>query len=535
MKKIVSVLLATIMLTLCLGTTGFAADVSFNDATMEDIIDLLDRNMPLTQAQRVEVFNLFALYAQTSDNISSLITTLETVTGTGSTVSGTLNDETFNNIIANVGDSLAANKDEIKFILSVFKALPNSERQNAIADFRAAQDAVEQASILNGAWVTEAEADVLVNEDAAFQEALCDVYDYFVHNDGDEPGDSQLGTHGVGPNTILRLFKSFQGSIELTDAAVGSDEFAVKTVSDEFKNNLYTYVSEHFDTINGEAIADGDVILDAMVAGLNNLGDYYLKVDVKTVLGADEIALYTPLVEEGGDDGGDDGDDDGGSTGSRPSSRPGSSSKPDITQQIGKLEPSDTEVSAPPVADAAYVYTDTEDHWAKDYIAELSERDIFNGYEDGSFRPDMGITREEIAVAMTRALGLETKAKRAPYANFSDSSYISEWATDAVNMMVKVGIFTGYDDGLYRPQQIITREQLVAVVMRMFSDDIDRATLGYQDKNDIGEWSKAYVKQATELGIVGGYPDGTFRPVNSITRAEAAKILYTFMHYAGLL
>ena len=527
MKKIVSILLATIMLTLCLGTTGFAADVSFNDATMEDIIDLLDRNMPLTQAQRVEVFNLFALYAQTSDNISSLITTLETVTGTGSIVSGTLNDETFNNIIANVGDSLAANKDEIKFILSVFKALPNSERQDAIADFRAAQDAVEQASILNGAWVTEAEADVLVNEDAAFQEALGDVYDYFVHNDGDERGHSQLGTHGVGPNTILRLFKSFQGSIELTDAAVGSDEFAVKTVSDEFKNNLYTYVSEHFDTINGEAIADGDVILDALVAGLNDLGDASLKADIKTVLGASEVALYTPLAD-------DSDDDDSGS--SRPSNRPGNSTvKPDITQQIGKLEPSDTEVSAPPVADAAYVYTDTEDHWAKDYIAELSERDIFNGYEDGSFRPDMGITREEIAVAMTRALGLETKAKRAPYANFSDSSYISEWATDAVNMMVKVGIFTGYDDGLYRPQQIITREQLVAVVMRMFSDDIDRATLGYQDKNDIGEWSKAYVKQATELGIVGGYPDGTFRPVNSITRAEAAKILYTFMHYAGLL
>ncbi len=526
MKKFISVLLATVMLTLCLGTTGFAAgDVSFSDATMEDIIDLLDRNMPLTQAQRVEVFNLFALYAQTADNMGSLITILDSVTGTGSTVSGTLNDATFNSIIANIGDSLAANKDAIKFILSVFRALPNNERQDAIADFRAAQEAVDQAS--TGEWVTEAEAGVLVNDSADFQTALKNVYDYFVYNESVEPGDAQLATHGVGPNTILRLSKSFQGSLVLTDASVGSSEFAVKIASDEFKTNLYTYVTERFDTINGEAITDGDVILDALVAGLNDLGDASLKADIKTVLVADEIALYTPLA--------DDSDDDSGS--SRPN-RPGSSSSSsttDVSQQIGKLQPTESEVSQPPVADAAYVYADTADHWAKDYIAELSERGIFNGYEDGSFRPDLGITREEIAVAMTRALGLETKAKRAPYCNFSDSSYISEWAIEAVNMMVKVGIFTGYDDGLYRPQQIITREQLVAVVMRMFSDDIDRTTLTYNDHHEIGDWSRVYVKQATELNIVGGYPDGTFRPTNSITRAEAAKILYSFMHYAGLL
>lgn len=523
MKKFISVLLATVMLTLCLGTTGFAAgNVSFNDATMEDIIDLLDRNMPLTQAQRVEVFDLFALYAQTADNMGSLITILDSVTGTGSTVSGTLNDATFNSIIANIGDSLAANKDAIKFVLSVFRALPNTERQDAIADFEAAQEAVDQAS--TGEWVTEAEAGVLVNDSADFQTALKNVYDYFVYNEEEEPGDAQLATHGVGPNTILRLSKSFQGSLELTDASVGSSNFAVKTASDDFKTNLYTYVTEHFDTINGEAITDGDVILDALVAGLNDLGDASLKADIKTVLGADEIALYTPLA--------DDSDDDSGS--SRPSSRP--SSKPSAGQQIGEMKP-DTSgpVENPPVADAAHVYSDTEEHWAKDYIAELSKRGIFNGYEDGSFRPDLGITREEIAVAMTRALGLETKAKRAPYCNFSDSSYISEWAIEAVNMMVKVGIFTGYDDGLYRPQQIITREQLVAVVMRMFSDDIDRTTLTYHDHHEIGDWSRVYVKQATELGIVGGYPDGTFRPTNSITRAEAAKILYTFMHYAGLL
>ncbi len=526
MKKIVSVLLATIMLTMCLGTTGFAADVSFNDATMEDIIDLLDRNMPLTQQQRVKVFDLFALYAQTSDNIGSLITTLDSVTGNDSPVNGTLGDETFNSIIANIGDTLASNKDAIKFILSVIRALPNDKRQDAIADFRAAQGAVEQAS--TGTWATEAEAGVLVNDSAAFQGALQNVYNYFVHNEGVEPGDAQLATHGIGPNTILRLSFAFQDSLVLTDASEGSDDFAVKTITDDFKNGLYTYVTEHFDTINGTAITSGDDVINALVVALNSF-DTTLKRNIKTVLGASEVALYTPFVV--------DDDDDSGRPGNRPgSSLGGNKQEPSVKDEIGNLTPdTTTPVGNPPAAEAAYTYSDTEDHWAKDYIAELSKRGIFNGYEDGTFRPDLGITREEIAVAMTRALDLEAEARRAPYCNFVDSSYISTWALESVNMMVKVGIFTGYDDGYYRPQQIITREQLVAVVMRMFSDDIDRATLLYNDHHEIGDWSRVYVKQATELNIVGGYPDGTFRPANSITRAEAAKILYTFMHYAGLL
>ena len=191
--------------------------------------------------------------------------------------------------------------------------------------------------------------------------------------------------------------------------------------------------------------------------------------------------------------------------------------------------------AAPAAAEAAYIYTDTEDHWAQDYIAELSKRGIFNGYADGSFKPDIGITREEIAVALTRALGLENQAKFVKDYRFADSSYISLWAVDSVNMMVKMGVFEGYDDGEYKPKRIITREEMIAVIMRMFSSDLVRAELTYTDHEHIGDWAREYLEKATNMSIVDGYPDGTFRPANSITRAEAAKILYNFMHYAGLL
>lgn len=541
MKKLLSTLLAVIMLTMCLGTTGFAAgDLSFSEDSLFDLIDVLDRNMPMTQQRRVEVFDIFVVYAETADSLGTLIGLLDSVTGTGSTVpGGTIGESTLNSIIANVGDSLVANKDAIKLALSVIRALPDVERMAAIDDFKAAQAAVDAQSATDGSWwATENEAGVVL--ESVNQSALHYVYDSFVGNDGDvaEDGTEKLGTHGIGPNTILRLAKGFNGSLMLTDAAEGSADFAVKEASDAFKDNLLAFVGAEYDSINGTDITTGEDVLNALVGALNGFDDT-LKEQVKTVLGAEEIALYEPIASE--DEGEVEGDGDGSGDGSTPGvggsglggSKPAA---PSVTNKLGDIVPdTSSEIPAPAAAGEAYTYSDTQDHWAQDYVGELTKRGIFNGYADGSFKPDMGITREEIAVALTRALGLTSKARYAPHYSFADSSFISLWAADSVNMMVKEGVFEGYDDGEYKPQRIITREEMVAVIMRMFTSDLAREELVYVDEEHIGDWAREYLEKATNLSIVGGYPDGTFRPDASITRGEAAKILYNFMHYAGLL
>lgn len=526
MKKLISIFLAVVMLTMCMGISGFAAtDMSFGASTLVNIIDILDRNMPRTQARRVQVFNLLAMYIESDLNLDALIDMTETLIVPDTDP----NKATFDEIIGRLGTDLTENQDTVLFVLDLLRALPYEKRAYAIEKFKEAQDAVDAQSATDGSWwATEEEADVVL--ESVDQEALENIYNYFVHNDV-ELGHEQLGTHGIGINTILRLSFAFQGSLVLTDASVGSDDFAVKTISDDFKNGLYTYVTEHFNPINGVEITDGDDVIGALVDALNEFGAE-LKADIKTVLGASEIALYEALADEEDDD-----------DSNRPgSNRPnggylgGSSDDVDMSKEVGNIKPNMSEsVGAPASAEAAYIYTDTADHWAKDYIGELSKRGIFNGYEDGSFRPDLGITREEIAVALTRALNLEDKARRAPYYSYSDSSYISTWALDAVNMMSKLGVFTGYDDGLYRPQQVITREQMVAVIMRMFDNSVPKTTLNFTDEHVIGDWAVSYVEGATTLEIVAGYPDGTFRATNYITRAEAAKILYVFMHYANLL
>lgn len=528
MKKLISIFLVVVMLTMCAGISGFAAtDVSFGASTLEDMIDILDRNMPATQARRVEVFNLLALYVSTDLNLDALIDMTETL----NVPAENPNKATFDEIIGRLGTDLTENQDTVLFTLDLLRALPEGKRADAINAFKEAQEAVDAQSATDGSWwATEEEAGVVL--ESVDQAALQDVYDYFVNNDG-EPGDAQLATHGIGINTILRLSFAFQNSLVLTDAAVGSENFAVKTISDDFKNGLYTYVTEHFNTINGAEITDGEDVINALVEALNAFGAS-LKADIKTVLGASEIGLYEALVAE-------DDDDDDSSTGRPGSNRPtggylGGSDTVDMSKEVGNIKPDMSEaVDEPASAEAAYIYTDTAEHWAKDYIGELSKRGIFNGYEDGSFKPDLGITREEMAVALTRALDIEDKARRAPYYSYTDSSYVSTWALDAVNMMSKLGVFTGYDDGSYKPQQIISREQMVAVIMRMFDDSVPKVALDFTDEHVIGDWAVGYVESATTLGIVAGYPDGTFRATNYITRAEAAKILYIFMHYANLL
>ncbi len=530
MKKFLSLMLAVMMLSVSLCTTGFAAgaDVSLSADSLAGLVELLDRNMPdgVTpedgREKRVEIFNILALYMKTDSGMETLIGLVEDVTETGFVVPGTLpGAETLQGIVNQLGATLVTYRNEILLALDILSALPEAKREAALEDFVDAQQAVEDKSLeLGRFWATEEEAGVVLN--SVDQSSLYDVYNALVGNDSDptEQGKAELATHGIGPNTILRLFTAFQDSLMLTDYRVGSSNFAVKEYSESFADRLYDAVSVHFTSINGVAFSGGSALLDELVEALDGF-DSDLKYDIKKVLGASEIELYVELEEKSDND--------------RPSSRPNRPSSKDDDVVIGEIVPdSSTEPGEPPVADGNFVYYDTVDHWAKDYIGELTKRGIFNGYGDGTFKPDLGITREEIAVALTRVLDLESESKRVPNYTFIDSAYISLWATDSVNMMVHRKVFTGYDDGEFKPKRVITREEMVAVIMRMFTGNLPAYELPYVDAEDVGPWAVGYLQRATSMSIVNGYPDGTFRPAASITRAEAAKILYNFMHYAGL-
>ena len=142
------------------------------------------------------------------------------------------------------------------------------------------------------------------------------------------------------------------------------------------------------------------------------------------------------------------------------------------------------------------------------------------GFPDGSFRPGQSITRAEIAMILWRLL--DSTAKYAERANnFSDVT--TGWYARAVSYLAFRNVVTGYEDGTFRPNAPITRAELVAMMSRFFDMD-ENGVNNFSDVSDV-HWALAYIMNASAKGWVEGFPDGTFRPSNATSRAEAVAVI----------
>jgi hypothetical protein len=110
------------------------------------------------------------------------------------------------------------------------------------------------------------------------------------------------------------------------------------------------------------------------------------------------------------------------------------------------------------------------------------------------------------------------------------SDVAGEKCEDAVNVLTQLGVVSGYPDGEYKPDNIVTRAEMAVIVVRALGlADYAIGTASFSDM--AGHWSNPYVAYATSLGIIDGYPDGTFRPDNTVSYDEAAKMLVAALGY----
>lgn len=144
---------------------------------------------------------------------------------------------------------------------------------------------------------------------------------------------------------------------------------------------------------------------------------------------------------------------------------------------------------------------------------------FLSGYPDGSFQADKNMTRAEVA-QMFYSLLLDKNVTITK--SFSDVP-TDAWYAKAVNTLSSLGMLGGYPDGTFRPDAPITRAEFAAIALA-FAYDPASASCSYTDVST-SAWYYTYVAQATTYGWIGGYPDGSFRPNNSITRAEVAVIV----------
>lgn len=159
----------------------------------------------------------------------------------------------------------------------------------------------------------------------------------------------------------------------------------------------------------------------------------------------------------------------------------------------------------------------------------LNRRDHYAyiiGYPDGDVHPQGNITRAEVATIFFRLLRDPVRTQYWSQTNDYPDVAFNKWYNNAISTLSNMGIICGYPDGTFRPDAPITRAELTKIAAGFFSDPRVAATYDGRFSDVHGaEWYISYLMTALEEGLIEGYPDGSFRPNRPITRAETCTIV----------
>lgn len=174
-------------------------------------------------------------------------------------------------------------------------------------------------------------------------------------------------------------------------------------------------------------------------------------------------------------------------------------------------------------------FADVAGHWAEGEILAAVERGVFTGMTDTEFWPDHGLTRAMAATLLHRLAGVpEPESPAGEYADVSADA----WYAPAVVWAWEAGVFTGDDEGLFRPEDALTRQELAAAVRRFASwqglDAMPSAPPDYADAPSIALWAQESAAWCQETGLITGLTETEFGPENPVTRAMAAVILVRY-------
>ncbi|MDQ6422568.1 S-layer homology domain-containing protein [Paenibacillus sp. LHD-117] len=171
---------------------------------------------------------------------------------------------------------------------------------------------------------------------------------------------------------------------------------------------------------------------------------------------------------------------------------------------------------------------DIAGHWAEQDIRNLVQLGAVNGYKDGTYRPSQNITRAEFINILVKAMGLKETAAQTGFKDIE-----GHWAEDAISIAVANGIVEGFEDHTFRPDVSITREQMAVMIVKAFKLELKMDGASFEDESEISAWAVPYVTAATQLGILTGYEDGTVKPKQLATRAHAAALMTRSLEQAA--
>ncbi len=162
--------------------------------------------------------------------------------------------------------------------------------------------------------------------------------------------------------------------------------------------------------------------------------------------------------------------------------------------------------------------TDIKGHWAETQITQWVNNGLANGFPDGTFKPNAEITRAQFVTLVNNAFGFNEIGET----SFTDVKSTDWFASE----VAKASYISGYEDGSFKPNNKISRQEAAVIIAKIMklapsSSGADRFT----DKASIPQWSKGAVGAVVAKGFMSGYPDQSFGPVKAISRAEAVSSL----------
>ena len=149
------------------------------------------------------------------------------------------------------------------------------------------------------------------------------------------------------------------------------------------------------------------------------------------------------------------------------------------------------------------------------------------GYEDGTVRPNANISRAEVAAIFFRLLKDDVRDDNLTANSVFTDVAFGKWYNKSISTMAKIGIVKGRTADTFVPNAPITRAEFAAICSRFDRSDVEIKS----DFNDIsGHWAENEIRRAASLGWIQGYTDGSFKPDQNITRAEAASMINRMLH-----
>ena len=167
--------------------------------------------------------------------------------------------------------------------------------------------------------------------------------------------------------------------------------------------------------------------------------------------------------------------------------------------------------------------TDIDGHWAEIYIRRLYDLCILEGYSDYTYRPNQHVTRAELVKMALYAAGI--KPNHGCYDNDCGSPFtdLDLWQGSWIRAAYDHNIVRGYSYNRFKPNRAITRAEATKVILAAYG--YGPLSTSHSFFKDVSGWSTGWIERAHEMGIVQGIGNGNFDPNRPITRAEAAKIV----------